>query len=325
MKALFILNCILHLHLVLILITSSVSEAQLLRNQLPQAESDTLTSDHHFLESPPAEGFILSELPAIGTVENERIHEERQEVVVEKETSDQVCYPAKAYNLHGGGTQGAPHQAKPCEAMLNPPQIVTLSEADTVDKQSVEEATESSVQLQINGGKATGIQLSMLDGELLRQHRPLNENVQLAAGWQSLERGSENLTATNKKNERVTHLHRKTSKGGHSEASSSNRALNIGNAEETPPDKVLLSRRARSLLGTEKTVANYSDLTTGAGDTAYTTLRIISSFAVTGMVTISRTVTLKSDTALCGGRCTITGSVSLSAWLRGYINYLNVS
>lgn len=68
----------------------------------------------------------------------------------------------------------------------------------------------------------------------------------------------------------------------------------------------------------EKTVANYNDLSSGLSTTGYGVLRIINSFVVTQALTISRSVTIRSDTTLCaGGRCTISGNVSWSSGLSG--------
>jgi hypothetical protein len=74
----------------------------------------------------------------------------------------------------------------------------------------------------------------------------------------------------------------------------------------------------RRLLGAEKTVANYSDLSSGLSNSGYSVLRITSSFAVTQALTVTRSVTIKSDTTLCaGGRCTISGNVSWSPGFSG--------
>lgn len=306
MENLFFSHLTLHLLLVL-LATSSISEAQLRLNRPPQIDSNTSVSDHHFLEKSPFTAHTLSELPVIGTNDNDRSDEERQELVVKRrETADQTCYTAKADGSLGGGTQGVLHQAKPCQ-VISTPQIDAFSEADAPFKQSVKEAAKSGVQLQSVGAAQTGTQSSMPDAILRRQHRPLVENSQLAAGSQSSQGEEEKIV----QKETVTHL----PEGESSEASGTEYVLKIDNMEETLANVSLLSRRGRSLLGTEKTVANYSDLMTGATNTAYTTLKIVSSFAVTGMVTISRSVTVKSDTALCGGRCTISGGVSLSNWV----------
>ncbi|GAQ84584.1 hypothetical protein KFL_001960010, partial [Klebsormidium nitens] len=249
--------------------------AELLDDQSEQLNAQSSDANHHFeipAASYTARG-VISEQSHASRTHKISGEEERQEVVVEVE--------------------------EPFGAALTQKQ----------------EAAEPTFKLENKGDAKADVLL--LDGNSADQSREDDQTLWKASSWhfvkgrdtEVVEKDVEGKSNHHESNwqlvpDRIPRSSNKTP------ASDTAYTIALGKSSELLPDVILSSRQTRGLLATEKTVASYSELTNGVNTNGYATLRLIASFAITGMVSISRNLTIKSDTSLCGGRCTISGSKS---------------
>ena len=342
MEACFHSGNIVRLLLLLLASTSSIAQAELLDDQFEHLDAKSIGANQHLViptVSYTGQGIISERLHASRTHKTSG-EEEKQEVVVEgKELASEVCYTTRADGSPSGGadaTDRAPQQAEPCEAGVHlpgkdlqfhqytqtgssrefvPSQVEPTSGVVLTQKQAAEKATETVFKLQKKGGGDTDAH--HLIGKSADRFHHDDQTLWKASSWHFVEGEETEVVEKDVDGKSDQHesnwqlvLGRVPRSSDKAPASGTAYANVLGKSSELLPDVSLPSRQARGLLATEKTVASYSDLTNGVNTNGYATLRLIASFAVTGMVSISRTLTIKSDTSLCGGRCTISGSVS---------------